>query len=198
MIVSILAILVIVIFTGWIITDFIFHYQAYKKDDHYVYHGSWYGDKPKIRTYFGEWFLLIFFVGFLYVFISFGIYIFTEGSDNFTHYEKDSEWTIYALDDSIGASGRFFLGSGRIDSDIYYYYVYNTVHGQKIGKLRASNVYLKYDDDNHYIEKYNRHYNDDLKTKLLVTQLFTKCEDSYYVIYIPEGSITNDFTVDLQ
>ena len=61
MIVSILAILVIVIFTGWIITDFIFHYQAYKKDDHYSYHGSWYGDKPKIRTYFGEWFLLIFF-----------------------------------------------------------------------------------------------------------------------------------------
>ena len=40
MIVSILAILVNVIFTGWIITDFIFHYQAYKKDDHYAYHGS--------------------------------------------------------------------------------------------------------------------------------------------------------------
>ena len=198
MIVSILAILAIVIFTGSLITDFISHYQAYKKDDHYYYNGSWYGDKPKIRTYFGEWFLLIFLTGILYIFISFCIYISTEGSDNFTHYEKDSEWTIYSLDDSIGASGRFFLGSGRIDSDIYYYYVYNTAHGQKIGKLRASNAYLKYDDDNHYIEKYSRYYNDDLKTKLLVTQLFTKCEDSYYVIYIPEGSITIDFTVDLQ
>ena len=85
MIVSILAILAIVIFTGSLITDFIFHYQAYKKDDHYVYHGSWYGDKPKIRTYFRDWFLLIFIIGFLYVFVSFGIYVFTEDSDNFTH-----------------------------------------------------------------------------------------------------------------
>ena len=39
MIVSILAILAIVIFTGSLITNFIFHYQAYKKDDHYYYNG---------------------------------------------------------------------------------------------------------------------------------------------------------------
>lgn len=195
MIADIIAILAIVGLTIIFIIDYVQQYLAYKGK---IAYRTGYARKPSFWNLLASEVVMCLTVVLAYIFAALCILVVTTGSDSFTHYEKDSEWTIYALNDSSDVKGRFFLGTGSIESNLYYYYIRDTAHGQKIEKVSTSDAYLKY-DDRCYVERYSRYYNDDLKTKLLVTRFFDKCDyNSYYVIHIPEGSITNEFVVDLQ
>lgn len=50
---------------------------------------------------------------------------------------------IVSLHTDSAASGSFFLGTGSVDSDIYYYYMAETDTGYQMGKVRASRVYVR-------------------------------------------------------
>lgn len=50
---------------------------------------------------------------------------------------------IISLHTDAAADGAFFLGTGRVDSDIYYYYMAETDEGYKMGQVRASRVYVR-------------------------------------------------------
>lgn len=197
MIVDIIAILAFVGLTVIFIVDYVQQYLAYKGK--VTYHTG-YARKPSLWNLLATEVTMCVAIVTAYMLAALCIHVVTNESlsDSFTHYEKDSEWTIYALNDSSDMKGHFFLGTGSVESNLYYYYIRDTARGQQIEKVRVSDAYLKY-DDKCYIEKYSRYYNDDLKTKLLTTKLFDKCDyNSYYVIHIPEGSVTNEFIVDLQ
>jgi hypothetical protein len=50
---------------------------------------------------------------------------------------------IISLRTDAAADGAFFLGTGRVDNDIYYYYMAETDAGYQMNKVRASRVYVR-------------------------------------------------------
>jgi hypothetical protein len=95
---------------------------------------------------------------------------------------------IVALNDSNMISGKLYLRSGYINEDLYYQYLVKLSSGGFItNKVHASNATLFYDDSNYRVEWYT-------KKK---SWLYFQREEKYVKIYIPRGSVTNDFSVDL-
>ena len=109
-------------------------------------------------------------------------------------YDKTSNTEIVALNNSTGVSGRSgFLGSGYVSENLYYYYMMDTRKGYKASKIRADDTYVRYSDDPH-IETYSVI---GFKNKLyyLIAVPFYDC---YYIAYIPEGSIIENYKIDLE
>jgi len=109
-------------------------------------------------------------------------------------YDEDTV-SISAMVDNTGISGKtYFLGSSRVESDLYYYYLApeedggKTVH--KVESGRAT-VYDTEKENPHIVICHNRSSNPVLRF------FFFTYRDSYK-IYVPEGSIKYDFAVDLE
>lgn len=108
-------------------------------------------------------------------------------------YNVVSDTKIIALKDNQDISGSFYIMGGYIDEDLYYYYATETEFGYKTEKIKADNVYIKYTDGETHIERYQGEFvNDGAYFWGACT-----CNDRY-IIYCPEGTVTNDFNVDLE
>lgn len=104
-----------------------------------------------------------------------------------------SDKKIVALKDNQGISGSFYIMGGYVDEDLYYYYAVETELGYKTEKIKADNVYIKYTDGETHIEEYAG----DFANKNLYLWGVPMC-DHRYIVYCPEGTITNEFNVDLE
>ena len=101
---------------------------------------------------------------------------------------------LEALKDNSNLQVRFFLGSGTVDEKAYYYYLAKEKQGIKQNKLSADSSYLNYTNEEPYIEEYGM-----IPSGWYGKLMFGKEPvDHYYKIYVPEGSITNEFKVDLE
>jgi len=127
-------------------------------------------------------------IGFLVAYVLSGIV----GANAQSEYIFKDRYKLYALKDNVGVQGNFFLGSGRIDSDLKYYYLTDFEDGKKIDSLDVDEVILK-QDDNPHIEVYEAQYKNEF-----IRFNFINFSSDKYKIYIPEGSIKYDFNVDLQ
>lgn len=108
-------------------------------------------------------------------------------------YSMVSDVKIIALKDNQDISGSFYIMGGYIDEDLYYYYATETKFGYKTEKIKADNVYIKYTDGETHIEKYQGEFVND------GAYFWGACTcDDRYIIYCPEGTVTNDFNVDLE
>ena len=95
---------------------------------------------------------------------------------------------IMALNDNNMVNGRFYLRRGYIEEDLYYQYMVKLGNGGfKANKVKSSYTTLFYDNDNYRVEWYK-------KTR---SWLYFTEEEQYWEIYIPEGSLVDDYTVDL-
>ena len=129
---------------------------------------------------------------------------------------------LVALSDNNLTNGNFFLGSGSVNNSTYYFYYSETEHGLKLNKLNADfdDVYIKYcsENDKPRIEKenakttyeyslrnkpgfwnldiYSYWYYYNYKNDDIVEE--KEHEEIRYLIYVPEGSIKTDFTIDMQ
>lgn len=101
---------------------------------------------------------------------------------------------IYALNDNVGVQGKFFLGSGQVNSEPYYYYIEETDAGKHIGSISAKNAYIcESNTETPRIEMQRAFWK-----KYWIKWLFCiNASDTRYMIYIPENSVTTDFNVDL-
>ena len=99
---------------------------------------------------------------------------------------------IQALKDNNSIEGRFYLGNGHIGEEQYYYYIVNTEKGYKTEKVKSNNAYVVY-NDKPYVEKYEA-----VSFKHWYTYIYAIPATSYYVLYVPEGTITNEFNIDLE
>lgn len=136
---------------------------------------------------------------FLYMLISFMILIVLFGFFIFGRIQcTRSEWVIddepYAIEKIISlndnnlTNGRFYLRSGYIEEDLYYQYIVQLNNGGfRAKKVKSANATLFYDADNYRVEWHK-------KTR---GWLYFKEEATYIEIYIPEGSITTDYSIDL-
>lgn len=112
------------------------------------------------------------------------------GAEKTYHVVEDVD--IYALQDNIATEGSFFLGSGHVDGELKYFYVEKTDIGYTVKHVDADQTYIKYTSDRCHIERYTYTYNNWL-VNLIAVPLTDR-----YIIYIPEGSIVNNYTVDLK
>lgn len=96
--------------------------------------------------------------------------------------------SIVSLGDNNMANGRYYMRRGYIESDLYYQYMVDVGDGFKANKVRSNNATLYYADGNYRVEWYTR-----TKKWLYFTQ-----EGTIHKIYIPEGSITDEYSVDLR
>ena len=107
--------------------------------------------------------------------------------------EKSSMEHIIALDDSTGVSGRAgFLGSGYVEDELYYYYMTDAKEGFQAKKIKAEDTYVRYSDEP-IVETYTA---TNFKNKLL--WLIALPIKSFYIVYIPEGSIIENHRIDLE
>ncbi len=108
-------------------------------------------------------------------------------------YNIVSKTNIIALKDNQNVDGNFYLMGGYIDEDLYYYYATETEFGYKTEKIKADNAYIKYTDGKTCIEKYKG----EPTNESVHFWGFPTC-DYQYIIYVPEGTVTNEFNVDLE
>lgn len=96
--------------------------------------------------------------------------------------------TIVSLNDNNSTSGRFYLRRGYFNEDLYYQYMVNVGNGGfKANKIKSDNATLYYDTGNYRVEWYKKNK----------SWLYFKQEVTYVEIYIPEGSIVTEYSVDL-
>lgn len=102
---------------------------------------------------------------------------------------------IYALNDNVGVSGRFYLGSGHVEDEMKYYFVEKTEKGKVVNSIGAKNAYIvESNAETPRIEKLEKRWTNNIVfwfTCSLGPNI------SEYKIYIPENSVTTDFNVDL-
>lgn len=96
---------------------------------------------------------------------------------------------IVALADNNMMNGKVYLGSGQIDEDLYYQYMAKLNDGGFVAnKVKADDTTIYYTDSNYRVEWHER------RKRFLY---FEKVE-KYKKIYVPEGSMSNNYLIDLQ
>ena len=102
---------------------------------------------------------------------------------------------LYALQDGSEISGSFFLGSGRIDEEMYYVYMVKEDKGKQMKTLKidANNIYLNDNVDTPTLDIYSK----DFKYEWIYwfAMVGTDCK---YVFNIPSGSIDYKYNIDLK
>ena len=104
------------------------------------------------------------------------------------------EYALEAIADNHSINRPFILGTGRIKSDMKYYaYVNDGGRIRMISSLRK-NTFIVYNDTPKV----------EIETKKQVNEwwnhfsIYDSCEcDDTYTYHVPEGSIANDYTLDL-
>ena len=97
---------------------------------------------------------------------------------------------IVALGDNNSLEGRFYARRGYIGENLYYQYMVERENGGFVaGKVKANDAVLYYTDDDFRVEWYVLHKE---------WWIFGEERDGYAKIYIPEGSISSEFNVDLE
>lgn len=125
--------------------------------------------------------------------VAFLLACFIIGSCAKVDYNKVSDTKIIALKDNQNVSGSFYIMGGYVDEDLYYYYATETEFGYKTEKIEADNAYIKYTDGETHIEEYEAEFVNDYVYWFAVPSVSNR-----YIIYCPEGTVTNEFSVDLE
>ena len=107
------------------------------------------------------------------------------------HYDQKIE--VYALADAHLGEGNFYLGRGQIDEELTYTFVKKGEYGYTVEQVKAEKSYVEYTSEQPYAVPIIKKYSG-----------FTKfwCGDSEerigYIFYLPEGSITDGYNIDLE
>ena len=97
---------------------------------------------------------------------------------------------IYSLRTSNDLNGTFVLGTGTVKTTTKYYVVIKTNIGYQIKDIDASVAYILYTKDQPHLETYSHK---DYKTSK--ARWFTTGATTYYKIYVPEGSIIENYEI---
>lgn len=100
---------------------------------------------------------------------------------------------ITALKDSQNINGRFYLTGGYVKEDLYYYYAELTEYGYRTSKVKADLCYIVYSDETPHIDEYTAN-----AFKHWWTYIYAVPVHESYVIYVPVGTITTEFAIDLE
>lgn len=112
--------------------------------------------------------------------------------------EVDYSKTIYAIQDNSSIEGKIrggiFYTRGKVEEVEYYYYLCNGSYGKRTEKVPVNETYIIETDGNYRIEICKSKYKNKW-VKLLTGLDYAK---QFYVIYVPYGTTTNNYSIDLQ
>ena len=110
-------------------------------------------------------------------------------------YKKTNDVVIISIQDSSIISGKFFLGSGSINGAMIYTYMSKNENGEMaMNQLNVSDATLVY-SLTPKAEEYEKFFDSKVVKFLFGKQPFYS---SKYKLYIPEGTIKENYNVDLQ
>ena len=115
-------------------------------------------------------------------------------------------FNINSLKDNLVTSGEIHGGAfcvrGTIDGEISYFFSRTTDKGETIGHIPADKSYIKYDDSKKpCIEVHQKNHKiPEIVEKLLFTKWCNYKYGDYYVIIIPNGTIstTGTYEIDME
>lgn len=108
------------------------------------------------------------------------------------HLER--EYEIIALQDNMGTSGRAMLGSGQFDSEMKYVFMSQEEYGAQMQMINAENAAIKYSEQPK-VEKFTNDFKSETMKKLFWGNMFAGVR---YQIFVPEGTIQQNYNVDLK
>ena len=112
-------------------------------------------------------------------------------------------FNINSLKDNLVTSGEIHGGAfcvrGNIDGEISYFFSRTTDKGETIGHIPADKSYIKYDDSKKpCIEVHQKNHKiPEIVKKLLFTKWCNNKYGDYYVIIIPNGTISTTGTYEI-
>lgn len=128
-------------------------------------------------------------------------------------YKLIESQNIVALQDNSNTSGRFFLGSGTVNGSMYYCYYIDTDEGYKYQQINTNesgtDVVIKYCGENEtpHIDKYDKYTiptsNKDWGWVFNPVLIAPQSKEAVFsptkvYIYLPEGTIDENYKVDLE
>ncbi len=107
------------------------------------------------------------------------------------YYEHSETVQLTAIQDT--ATGSFYIGSRNSDRSFRYYYCYASKDGYRISDISADDAAILYTEEEPRLEVYKA-----VGFKNFWLNMFCIPMQTNYKIYIPEGSISTSFSIDLR
>jgi hypothetical protein len=106
-----------------------------------------------------------------------------------------TNYNLETLQDNNSVKGSFFLGSGQIDGKMKYVFYYENEGYYKLEQADYSEVKVKYSEEKPKAERFNRQ-----NVKDAFINNFAIDGNSYqeYIIYVPKGTIKQNYSLDAQ
>ena len=106
-----------------------------------------------------------------------------------------TNYNLEALQDNNSVKGSFFLGSGQIDGKMKYVFYYENEGYYKLEQADYSEVKVKYSDEKPKAERFNRkNVKDAFMNNFAID---CNCYQEY-IIYVPKGTIKQNYSLDAQ
>lgn len=103
---------------------------------------------------------------------------------------------LVALKDSQGIEGNFFLGSGQVNSEMFYFFYYSCGNSCSVfGKIPAFNARVYEDSESPHIKYFKKVFKNQAWNNFALPSLG---DNETSEIHIPKGSIKQGFSLDLQ
>ena len=104
-------------------------------------------------------------------------------------------YNLEALQDNNSVKGSFFLGSGQIDGKMKYVFYYERDGFYKLEQADYEEVKIKYSDEKPKAERFNRKNVKDA----FINNFAIDCNCyQEYIIYVPKGTIKQNYSLDAQ
>ena len=104
-------------------------------------------------------------------------------------------YNLEALQDNNSVNGSFFLGSGQIDGKMKYVFYYENEGYYKLEQADYNEVKVKYSDETPKAERFNRKNVKDA----FINNFAIDCNYyQEYIIYVPKGTIKQNYSLDAQ
>lgn len=109
---------------------------------------------------------------------------------------KVDTYNIVSLKDNNNVSGNFLLGSGSINGEMKYTFYYEDNGFYKMKQIDVNNTSIKYSNDIK-VERYREEATESFINYFAIDDLYSE-SNMDYIIYIPEGSIKNNYVLDAE
>jgi hypothetical protein len=104
-------------------------------------------------------------------------------------------YNLEALQDNNSVKGSFFLGSGQIEGKMKYVFYYERDGFYKLEQADYEEVKVKYSDEKPKAERFNRKNVKDA----FINNFAIDCNCyQEYIIYVPKGTIKQNYSLDAQ
>lgn len=109
---------------------------------------------------------------------------------------KVDTYNIVNLKDNNNVSGNLLLGSSSINGEMKYTFYYEENGFYKMKQIDVNNTSIKYSNDIK-VERYREKSTESFINYFAIDDLYSE-SNMDYIIYIPEGSIKNNYTLDAE